>query len=422
MTFIENIRLALTSLRANMMRSILTMLGIIIGISSVITIMTVGAGMTAGINDSLSTLGATNITVYLQPKTSDDDFGNFGSTSMEDDDKITDAMIESLKQRYPNEIDAISLDSFVGGGSVIIDKNEATVSITGINDDYLNTNDIKMIAGRKFIERDMDGARKVAMVTDKFVEKVFNGDDNGAIGQEITVVSGTSYQDYTIIGVYLYETNIAPMMQVNEENVTTSLYIPLSTAKDIVGDSSTGYSSFEIKCKIGVDGLTFSEDVGTYLNKFYKDNANFEITTFSMESMIKEMNTMLGMVQLALSVIAGISLLVGGIGVMNIMLVSVSERTKEIGTRKALGATNKDIRLQFVTESIIVCIVGGFIGIVLGGSLGYIFSNYIGSATLPTINSVIIAFGFSLAIGVFFGYYPADRAARLNPIDALRYE
>jgi putative ABC transport system permease protein len=158
------------------------------------------------------------------------------------------------------------------------------------------------------------------------------------------------------------------------------------------------------------------------MNKYYQDNADFEITTFSMESMIKEMNSMLGVVQLALSVIAGISLLVGGIGVMNIMLVSVSERTKEIGTRKALGATNKDIRLQFVTESIIVCIVGGFIGIVFGGSLGYIFSNYIGSATLPSINSIMIAFGFSLAIGVFFGYYPADRAARLNPIDALRYE
>ena len=153
MTFIENIRLALTSLKANMMRSILTMLGIIIGIASVIAIMTVGDGMTASINDSLSTLGATNITVYIQPKTSDDDFGNFQTISMEEDDKITDAMIESLKERFPNEINAISLDSFVGGGNVIIDKNSASVSITGINDDYLNTNDIKMIAGRKFIER-----------------------------------------------------------------------------------------------------------------------------------------------------------------------------------------------------------------------------------------------------------------------------
>mgnify|MGYP001105170870 CR=1 FL=1 len=341
---------------------------------------------------------------------------------MEEDDKITEAMLESLKQRFPNEINAISLDTFVGGGNVEADKETASVTITGVNDDYLATNDIKMIAGRKFIERDMDGARKVAMVTDKFVDKLYNGDYNGTVGKEITVNSGTSFQDYTIIGVYKYETNIPVMIQVNEEDITTNLFIPLSTAKDITGDSSTGYTSFEVKCEIGVDGLAFSEEIGEYMNKFYIDNSDFEITTFSMESMIKEMNSMLGMVQLALSVIAGISLLVGGIGVMNIMLVSVSERTKEIGTRKALGATNTDIRLQFVTESIIVCIFGGFIGVMLGGSLGYVFSSYIGAATLPTANSIIIAFGFSLAIGVFFGYYPANRAARLNPIDALRYE
>ena len=421
MSFLENIRLAFTSLKSNMMRSKLTMVGIVIGIASVIAIMTVGTGMTASINDSLSTLGATNITVYVQPKTSTDDFGR-NTVVMEEDDKITEAMLESLKQRFPNEINAISLDTFVGGGNVEADKETASVTITGVNDDYLATNDIKMIAGRKFIERDMDGARKVAMVTDKFVDKLYNGDYNGTVGKEITVNSGTSFQDYTIIGVYKYETNIPVMIQVNEEDITTNLFIPLSTAKDITGDSSTGYTSFEVKCEIGVDGLAFSEEIGEYMNKFYIDNSDFEITTFSMESMIKEMNSMLGMVQLALSVIAGISLLVGGIGVMNIMLVSVSERTKEIGTRKALGATNTDIRLQFVTESIIVCIFGGFIGVMLGGSLGYVFSSYIGAATLPTANSIIIAFGFSLAIGVFFGYYPANRAARLNPIDALRYE
>ena len=422
MSFIENIRLAFTSLRANMMRSVLTMLGIIIGISSVIAIMTVGTGMTARINDSLSNLGATNITVYVQPKTSMDEMGSSYGVSMGDDDLLTDAMIENLKDAYPNEIEAVSLESYVGGGYVEEGREQASISITGINDDYLSTNDIKMIAGRKFIARDMDGARPVAMVTDKFVDKLYGGDYNAVIGQEISVTSGLSYSDYVIVGVYKYESNIPPIMQVNEEDITTSVYIPLTTAKDLLGEGDTGYSSFEIKCAIGVDGLSFSEEVGDFLNKYYEDNHDFEVTTFSMESMIAEMNSMLGVVQLALSVIAGISLLVGGIGVMNIMLVSVSERTKEIGTRKAMGATNRSIRMQFVTESIIVCIVGGMVGILLGGSLGYTLSSYIGAATLPTIDSIMIAFGFSLAIGVFFGYYPANRAAMLNPIEALRYE
>ena len=134
------------------------------------------------------------------------------------------------------------------------------------------------------------------------------------------------------------------------------------------------------------------------------------------------MNTMINMIQLALSVIAGISLVVGGIGVMNIMLVSITERTKEIGTRKALGATNSSIRLQFITESVVICVIGGIIGIILGIGLGTVAVKLMGYEAAVSIESIIIAVGFSMAIGVFFGYYPANKAAKLNPIDALRYE
>ena len=142
----------------------------------------------------------------------------------------------------------------------------------------------------------------------------------------------------------------------------------------------------------------------------------------AMSTMVESMSSIMNTLSIAISVIAGISLLVGGIGVMNIMLVSVTERTREIGTRKALGATNNDIRLQFVVESIIVCLIGGVIGIAAGTLLGYCGSSLISEPALPTLGSIALAVGFSMAIGVFFGYYPANKAARLDPIEALRYE
>ena len=138
--------------------------------------------------------------------------------------------------------------------------------------------------------------------------------------------------------------------------------------------------------------------------------------------MMNQMNTMIGAIQLALSVIAGISLVVGGIGVMNIMLVSITERTKEIGTRKALGATNGSIRLQFITESVVICLIGGIIGIIFGIVLGTVAVKLMGYEASVSLSSIVIAVGFSMAIGIFFGYYPANKAAKLNPIDALRYE
>jgi len=141
-----------------------------------------------------------------------------------------------------------------------------------------------------------------------------------------------------------------------------------------------------------------------------------------MESMIETVDDMMDTLSIAISVIAAISLLVGGIGVMNIMLVSVTERTREIGTRKALGATNADIRMQFVVESAVICLVGGILGILLGAVLGYVGSSLLEAPAFPTIGSIALAVGFSLAVGIFFGYYPANKAAKMDPIEALRYE
>ena len=159
-----------------------------------------------------------------------------------------------------------------------------------------------------------------------------------------------------------------------------------------------------------------------FLGRYYRRNDDYTISATSMESIIASVNDMMGTLSIAIAVIAAISLLVGGIGVMNIMLVSVTERTREIGTRKALGATNANIQMQFVVESAMICLVGGMIGIILGAAFGYLGSTLLGVPTLPDLGSVALAVGFSLAVGIFFGYYPASKAAKMDPIEALRYE
>ena len=154
----------------------------------------------------------------------------------------------------------------------------------------------------------------------------------------------------------------------------------------------------------------------------YRNNREFEVTAMSMSSIVGMMEDIMGTITTAIAFIAGIALVVGGIGVMNIMLVSITERTREIGTRKALGAPNSSIRLQFIIESIVICIIGGIFGIILGCIVGMAAAAYVGVSVVPSLQSICISLGFSMAIGIFFGYYPANKAAKLNPIDALRYE
>ncbi len=423
MGLIESIRIALEGLRANKMRSILTMLGIIIGIGSVIAILTVGNGLSNSVTSSMSSFGVSSISVYIQQKALDGDAMGMSMmyTDPAESDLITDEMIEALQERFPDYIDGISLSEGAGSGKAEDGRLYANVSITGINEDFLDINNIDLLAGRNFDDRDQDGERYVAIVSDKFVNNMFGGDIQKALGSEIKVIRNNEALSFGVVGVYQYEQTMYYMSTASEKDMSTGLYMPLSTAKRITG-SGDGYQNLTILGVADYNGAALAEEFQSFLNRYYQNNENYSIAAFSMESVINQVNTVMSTLSIAISVIAAISLLVGGIGVMNIMLVSVTERTREIGTRKALGATNNNIRLQFVVESIIVCLIGGILGVIFGSVLGYIGCDLLDSPAGPSLSSILLAVGFSMAIGIFFGYYPANKAAKMDPIEALRYE
>ncbi|MEG1660911.1 MAG: ABC transporter permease, partial [Clostridiales bacterium] len=371
----ESIRIAIEGLRANKMRSILTMLGIIIGIGSVIGILTVGNGLSAYITNSMSSFGASSITVFLQEKITDIDEMSTMMTMKqpEEADLINDEMIDALKNRFPTYIEGISLSENAGSGKVEEGHNYANITLTGINEEYLEVNNLDLLEGRNIRQRDLDGERNVAVVSDKLVNNMFDGNNKKALGSEIQLKRNNELLTFSIIGIYQYEQSNFYMSAASAKDINTALYIPLTTVKRIT-NSPDGYQSFTILGASAYNSSALAQQFSNFFNHYYQKNENYNIAAISMDSIIKQVNSIMSTLSIAISVIAAISLLVGGIGVMNIMLVSVTERTREIGTRKALGATNNNIRMQFVIESIIVCLIGGILGIVFGSSLGYIGS------------------------------------------------
>lgn len=429
MLIMENLAMALSSLLSNKMRALLTMLGIIIGIGSVIAIMTVGNSISKSVSTTMESMGANNITVGLRQKSTEDQVGESGARfeggprgrSISDEDLITDEMLEELATTYFEQIESISLSASSGNGKAEKGKLYANVSVTGGNEGYFQINELTITAGRGLTEVDQEKGKKAAIVSDKLVENLFEGNKESAIGATVDVSINNRYYTYTIVGVYEYSSDAAAFSSESEEEITTELYIPLKTAQ-VQNHSAKGYEQFTVAAASGVDAEAFMEQVEYFFDRYYRKNEDYQISATSMETMLSSMTDMLSTVSMAIAIIAGISLLVGGIGVMNIMLVSITERTREIGTRKALGATNGSIRLQFIMESVVICLFGGMIGIVLGIGIGGVLSDVMGYEAKASMTGIVAAVTFSVLIGIFFGYYPANKAAKMNPVEALRYE
>ena len=425
----ENILLAFSAIWANKMRAILTMLGIIIGISSVIAINTVGNSLTSSFTDTMQGLGANNIMIGLQQKATNEETNDEGLTfkgpgfqkQPQKTDYMTQEMIDGLKEEFPDRIKGVSISSQISNGKLTVNGKTQTVNIVGGNADYYTFEaNLDMAGGTEIGDKAQNGGRNVAIIADYLVEKLYKDDINAALGQTIEITSGNKYYEYTIIGVYEYESS--SLMDSADSDPTTNLYIPLRSLQN----ESHQYDYSNLTAISSVTSTDESDelmdDIEEYFDVYYHSNKNFEPTAMSMASMISSVTDMLDKISLAISIVAGISLLVGGIGVMNIMLVSISERTREIGTRKALGATNGSIRTQFIVESMILCLIGGVIGIGIGIGTGSFAAQKLGFAASPSVSSIVASVMFSIAIGVFFGYYPANKAAKMNPIDALRYE
>lgn len=425
----ENVKLAFQALLANKMRALLTMLGIIIGIGAVIAIMTVSSSLTNSISDSFQEMGANNITVGLKQTSSTTETRSNGlkfgaanrNSSVEKEDLITDDMLSELKNEFSDKIDAIAISETVASGTVHDGSNTANISISGINSEYFASDDVTLIVGRRLTSDDNTGKKKVIMISDKVVDQIFDGDSQKALSQKIQVEIDGIYYQYYVVGVYKYESNNS-FSSSSDEDITTTAYIPILTGKAQT-HADEGYQQFTVVTKSGIDSVSaFATQIEDFFAPYYSSNEDYKISTTTMEAMTESMSDMIGTVSIAISFIAGISLLVGGIGVMNIMLVSITERTREIGTRKALGAKNSSIRFQFIIESMILCLIGGILGILVGFVLGAIAASILGYSAAVPVAAIIVAVGFSMVIGIFFGYYPANKAARMDPIEALRYE
>ena len=421
--FNEDLRLALTSLYTNKTRTLLTMLGIIIGIASVIAIMTVGNSLSVYLSSEMQNMGANNVYVVVEKREEESEkkengivFGEKNlDKDMEESDLITDEMVFDIIDKYPDKVEAVAALNEVGNGIIKRGTQENDITINGASIGYFKASDIKIQDGYIFSNYEYLNAKNVIVISDKLAEKVFDDSSRNILGTELPVKINNQTVSYTIVGIYKYEQK--SQMQTNTENVA---YIPLTTSQNFT--HTKNYPYIVLVTKIGVDSNEFAKEVKDYINAYYRNNYYYHANAFSMTSLVNMMSDMMDTITTAVSIIAGIALLVGGIGVMNIMLVSITERTREIGTRKALGATNSNIRTQFIVEAMIMCLIGGIIGIIGGLLLGALGASILGYPASPSISSLVISLLFSLAIGVFFGYYPANKAAKMNPIDALRYE
>lgn len=403
--FLASVKIAIDGLKANKLRSFLTMLGIIIGVGAVIAMVSIGFGVRDKIQKSIASLGSNLIIVLPGGVTQSGARIHSGSgtkLTLEDSQAIA-KYIDNVSYVAPS----------VSKQYQLVYNNQNWISnVEGTTPEFLSVRNFELQSGNFFSSKDIDSKAKVAVLGKTVADNLFIESD--PIGATIRI----NKAQFKVIGVL--ESKGQSSVGSDQDDLVV---IPITTAQQrMMGINYISRINIQAKTEDVVDFV--QEDVTSLLRARHRiqGNAENDFTVRSLASVMQTATETTNNITLLLGNIAGISLLVGGIGIMNIMLVSVTERTREIGIRKALGATYNNILLQFLIEAMVISLIGGSIGIALGIMISGVISNYLGFEMLISWMAVIIAFCFSVFIGLFFGIYPARKAALLNPIEALRYE
>ena len=397
--------MAFSALMANKMRSLLTMLGIIIGVGAVIAMVSIGMGVRNNIQQSIASLGSNMLIVMPGAENRTGVRGGAGSkTTLEDEDA------DAIKAKIGgiDNVSAMVSSSY----QVVFGNSNWKTSVQGVSPDYMDIRSLEVESGIFITEHDMVKRNRVAVIGSTVSENLFGG--SNPVGQNIRI----NNQPFKIIGV-LKKKGQSSMGQ-DQDDV---IIVPMTTAQErMLGINYVHSINVQVSSPDIMDEV--QENIETLLRqrhhiaKGQEDDFNVRNLTSLMETM----DSTTAMITMLLGAVAGISLLVGGIGIMNIMMVSVTERTREIGIRKALGATFRNIMMQFLIESVVIGIIGGVIGIFMGCTLSIAVAEFFNFNTVITLLPIAVSFSFAVGTGLFFGIYPARKAAKLDPIEALRYE
>ena len=411
MSFLATLRIALLALRINKLRSALTMLGIIIGVAAVIVMIAVGNGAQARVEAQIKSLGSNIIMVLSGSTTSGGARGGFGSqpTIFEED--------AYAMMREVDEIEAAA-PTLRGTGQVIAGNANWSTTFYGVTPEYLVVREWDIVEGRGFDPAEVKGGGKVVLIGQTVAENLFGA------ASPLDQVIRVRKVPLTVIGV------LAPkgqsMMGQDQDDV---LLMPISTARTRILGATTqaksrSVNSIMVKVREGADMSVADERMRALLRQRHRLQAGDDDDFFvrNLSEILQAQEAASKIMAWLLAAVASVSLLVGGIGIMNIMLVSVTERTREIGLRMAVGARSRDILGQFLVEAVTLSVIGGLIGILLGIGAAMLIAQLAGWPTALSSGAIILATGFATLIGVFFGYYPARKASRLLPIDALRHE